>query len=156
MHKSLWSDEIKLPSFPSLDKDTETDVLIVGGGICGILCALALKSAGADCVVCEASTVFSGTTKNSTAKITSQHGLIYNSLINNFGKESAKLYLEANENAIKSYETLCKGIDCDFEKKDSFVYSLSSSGKIKNEVKALNSIGYDAQFVRKTELPFKS
>lgn len=155
MNKSLWSDETKLPSFSSLNKDIKTDVLIIGGGICGLLCALALKSAGTDCVICEASTLFSGTTKNSTAKITSQHGLIYNKLIKNFGKDSAKLYLEANENAIMAYETLCKDIDCDFEKKDSYVYSLASSAKIKSEVKALNSIGYGAKFVRKTELPFK-
>ena len=117
MNKSLWSDETKLPSFSSLNKDIKTDVLIIGGGICGLLCALALKSAGTDCVICEASTLFSGTTKNSTAKITSQHGLIYNKLIKNFGKDGAKLYLEANENAIMAYETLCKDIDCYFEKR---------------------------------------
>lgn len=40
MKKSVWTDSIKLPEFPKADKEMKTEVLIIGGGICGILCAI--------------------------------------------------------------------------------------------------------------------
>ena len=57
--------------FEQLDGDINTDVLIIGGGIAGVLCAYALKGAGVDCTLVEAKRIGSGITKNTTAKITS-------------------------------------------------------------------------------------
>lgn len=110
----------------------------------GVLCAYMLDKAGVDYTLVEASEICSGITKNTTAKITSQHGLIYSKLIKEFNLEFAKKYLEINEQAIKSYRELCKNIDCDFEEKDSFVYSLNSRRKIENELEALEKIGFKA------------
>lgn len=76
-----------------------------------------LGQAGVDYVLAEADTVCSGITKNTTAKITSQHGLIYHKLIRQFGTEKAALYLHSNQEALEKYVQLCEGIDCDFEKK---------------------------------------
>lgn len=120
----------------------------------GVLCAYMLDKAGVDYTLVEASEVCSGITKNTTAKITSQHGLIYSKLIKEFNLEFAKKYLEINEQAIKSYRELCKNIDCDFEEKDSFVYSLNSRRKIENELEALEKIGFKAEFADRLPLPF--
>ena len=144
MQKSIWQDNADLPSFPSLEGTVKTDVLVVGGGISGILCAYFLKEAGIDCVLAEKNRICQGVTFGTTAKITSQHGLIYNYLSDNFGKEIAQKYFFANENAVKTYEELCQNIDCDFEKKQSFVYSKDDMEKIEKEVKVLSSIGADA------------
>ena len=73
-----------MPEFPNLQRDIKTDVLVVGGGIAGLLCAFELKNAGVDCVLIEADRVGSGTTMHTTAKLTSQHGLIYNYLLNSY------------------------------------------------------------------------
>ena len=97
--KSVWSIETKASEFESLKGDIKTDVLIIGGGITGLLCAYMLKSAGVDCVLAEADKICSGITKNTTAKITYQHGLIYNEMINRFGADTARLYFEANQKA---------------------------------------------------------
>ena len=78
----------------------------------------------------EAETVCSGVTRNTTAKITSQHGLVYSGLIRRFGVERAQMYLNANESALQEYRALCAEINCDFEEKDSFVYSLNGREKI--------------------------
>ena len=91
----------------------KTDVLIIGGGITGILCAYLLHQADVPYALVEAETVCSGITKNTTAKITSQHGLIYSKLIRRLGTERAKQYLQANEAALEQYRKVCGGIDCD-------------------------------------------
>ncbi len=152
--QSIWSYESSLPSFESLKGDIKTDVLIIGGGMAGILTAFMLKEAGIDYALVEAGSICGGVTKNTTAKITSQHGLIYNKIVKAYGREKAKMYLTANENAVLKYKDLCKNIDCNFEKKDAFVYSLSSRKKIENEIQALSSIGFSAQFENNIPLPF--
>ena len=98
---SLWSDTARLPRFEALDRDIKTDVLIIGGGMAGILCAYRLSRAGVDCVLVEADEICSGITKNTTAKITPQHGFIYDTLLRRFDPETAKKYLNANETALE-------------------------------------------------------
>lgn len=77
--------------------------------------------------------------QNTTAKITSQHGLIYDKLISRFGIEWAKQYLSANEAALQTYRELCRNIDCGFEEKAAYTYSLDDRSKIERELKALEN-----------------
>lgn len=156
MKKSVWSDETKLPEFEKLQGEIKTDVLIIGGGLSGILTAYFLKQKGIDYILVEGNRIASGITKNTTAKITSQHGLLYDKLIRDFGKEKAKMYLLSNQDALKEYRNLCKDIDCDFEIKSAYTYSLYDRAKIENEVSAVNSLGFPAEFQIPTELPFKT
>lgn len=101
-----------------------------------------------------------GVTAYTTGKITSQHGLFYNYLENKFGENTAKAYLETNENAIKSIKRIIdtEKIDCDFEFQNAFVYTNSEEKLeiIKKEIKTLNKMEFDAFFTEKTELPIKT
>lgn len=151
---SVWTKTAQQPSFEPLQTNVKTDVLIIGGGMAGILCAWQLQRAGVDCVLVEADRLCSGITKNTTAKITWQHGLVYDKLIRRFGPEKAKLYLESNQRALQEYGILCQGIDCEFEEQDSYVYGLDDRQKIEAEVEALNKLGCDAQFLSQLPLPF--
>jgi len=90
--ESIWTSGVERPHFESLNHDVKTDVLVVGGGIAGILCTYMLKKSGVDCVLVEANRIGCGITQNTTAKITCQHGLIYDKMIKRFGSETAKLY----------------------------------------------------------------
>lgn len=155
MHKSLWTESTKLPEFPTLNKNIKTDVLIIGGGICGILCAYFLKQSGINCVLIEKDRIAGGTTCNTTAKITSLHGLVYRDLIKNFGKETASKYLYANEEAIKKYSELCENIDCDFKTQTAYTYSMDNIKIIQEEFNALNSLGINAKLMLKSTLPFE-
>jgi len=152
--KSIWTDSVKSPSFKKLKGQINTDVLIIGGGLCGILCAYFLKQQGIDYILVEGDTIGSGITKNTTAKITSQHGLIYDKLIRSVGQEKAKMYLDANQLALSKYRELCKNIDCDFQDKNAYTYTLTDIRKIEKEVNAVKSLGLNCDFIDKITLPF--
>lgn len=153
---SLWQETEKLPSFPQLEGNAKTDVLIIGGGITGILCAYLLKQAQINYILVEADEICSGVTQNTTAKITFQHGLIYDKLIRELGTEKAKLYLQANADALKQFQEICQPLDCDYEMKDSFVYSLTNRKKLEQELQALHLLGYKAEYVSKLPLPMST
>lgn len=156
--KSIWSQTIQISERESLREDKTADIVVIGAGITGLLTAYYLQREGKKVVVLEADRIASGQTKNTTAKITSQHGLIYDLLIKDYGKEKALLYAEANEMAIKEYEKLIKEkqIDCHFEKLMSYLYSTENSEKLKREAKAAASLGIKAYFTEENPLPFKT
>ncbi len=151
---SIWSNTAKPVHFDPLKESKSTDVLIIGGGIAGILCAYKLKNEGIDCLLLEATEICSGITKNTTAKITLSHGLIYDKMIKRFGEDKARLYVEAQLKAIEEYSELCAKTDCDYETKDSYVYSLNNRKKIEKEVTALKRLGVEAEFLDTCNLPF--
>ena len=151
--ESLWEQTSTPGKFPPLDHDITTDVLIIGGGMAGILCAHQLHQAGVSCVLVEADRVGRGITKNTTAKITAQHGLIYHKLIRRFGPEQAGQYLRANLAALDQYRKLCQSLDCDFEEKDAYVYTRDDRKKLDRELDALETLGFPADFTDRLPLP---
>ena len=116
-----------------------------------------LKQNGIDVILIDAAEMASGNTKNTTAKITSQHDLIYDKLISEFGEKKARQYAKANELAIKKYKEITKErkIECEFEEKSAYVYSLNEVENIKKEVEAANKLGISAEFVESINLPFE-
>ena len=64
MLNSVWAETARIPAFPPLEGDTRTDVLIVGGGMAGLLCAYLLKRAGVDCLLVEAGRICGGISRN--------------------------------------------------------------------------------------------
>ncbi len=151
--ESIWSKTARMPEFAPLEESIRTDVLIIGGGLTGILCARMLSEAGVDCALVEADRLCGGVTGNTTAKITLQHGLIYHKMIQKFGLDFARLYWDANQAALKRYRTLCGEIDCDFEEQENYVYSTTDRTKLEKEWKALRAIGVDADLVTDLPLP---
>ena len=151
--QSIWSD-FELPQFPALNGDIKTDVLVIGGGMAGLLTAYYLKRAGVHCAVVEASRIAGGATKNTTAKVTSQHGLIYRNLIDRFGADTAGLYLEANENAVAEFRNLCRDMDCGWEDQNSFIYSAEDRAALEGELAALQSLRFPAELAEDLPLPF--
>ena len=151
--RSLWSDT-GIGAFPTLSGDIKTDVLIIGGGIAGVLCAHHLKAEGVENILIDKGRVLSGVTENTTAKITAQHGLIYGKIADKYGIGAASAYYRAQKSAMKRLSLLCSDVECDFEECDAYVYSLDDYEKIKHEFYTLEKIGAPADFTEKTELPF--
>lgn len=152
--KSLWEREAELPSFPKLEGEERTDVLIVGGGMAGVLCAWFLQKQGVRYCLVEAGRVACRETGHTTAKITAQHGLVYHEIAERYGLAAAAQYYRANQAAVEQYRELCKVIDCEWEEKDNYVYSVMNREKLEREMGVLERIRATASFAETLPLPF--
>ena len=152
--ESIWREGVFLPQFPQLKGDVSTDVLVIGGGMAGLLCAYRLQEAGVDCIVAERTRVASGVTGNTTAKLTSQHGLVYSKIAKKLGIEAAGQYLQANEEALSEFRVLCGELPCDFEEQGHTVYSLQDVAALEEELAVLSRLNYPAELVGNLTLPF--
>lgn len=150
---SIWQKTAKLPKFSSLSGNAKTDVLIIGGGIAGILTAYRLEQQGIEYMLVEKNRILSGTTAGTTAKLTYQHGLIYDKLIKTCGMETAKGYYQANKEAFEALKALAAAVDCDYEEKDNFIYTTNSPKKLESELAAMEKIGCPARLVRNLPIP---
>lgn len=137
---SIWSDSVTMPSFPSMPGSCSTDVLIIGGGIAGILCAHMLHQKHCSYLLVEQNEIASGVTQNTTAKLTIHHGLLYQKLIQQVGIESAAMYLHANQRAMQAYQELCQNISCQYEQKANFLYATHATEQLEAEARALEAL----------------
>ena len=154
--ESIWTAETKIREREALPGDMEVDAVVIGAGMAGVLSAYYLHKEGVRTVVLEADRIGSGQTKNTTAKITSQHGLLYDRIIQTMGTRKAFAYAWANEEAIDEYERLIleKGIDCDFTRCPSYLYSRTKENPLRREAVAAAKAGINASFETECELPF--
>ena len=160
INKSYWIDSTEFTNYPTLNEDIEIEIAIVGGGITGITVAELLKKQGMKVAVIEANKIVQGATGYTTAKITSQHHLIYYNLINQFGIEKAKQYADANEFAIEFIDKNIKenNIDCDFRRLTAYMYTNDDTyiDKIQKETDAALKLGLKAKYLESAPLPFST
>lgn len=139
------------PRYAPLTEDIRADVIIVGAGIVGLTAAEALAGAGMSVVVLEALRIGEQATGRSTAKVSSQHGLAYARLVRDFGEETARLYGQANQEAIDHIAGLVArgAIDCGFERKAAYLYADSSDSvrAVQDEASAAVALGLPASLV---------
>lgn len=150
---SIWENGAALPRFERLNGDIRTKTLIIGAGAAGLNLAYLLHTAGEDCTVIDSGEPCGGVTRLTTAKITAQHGLIYEKLIKTYGVDTARKYYGANTAAVEEYARICSGIDCDFERRDSFVYSQRDDEKIAAEAQAIAQCGGEPVTVDRLDIP---
>lgn len=156
--ESYWLASTGTTNHPALEQDIKADVAIVGGGMVGITAAYLLKKEGLRVAVIEAGRILQGTTGHTTAKVTSQHGLIYSKIKKYMGEERAKQYADANEAAIGMISDLIKNesIECDFHWEPAYVYTHTDSyiQEIADEASTAASLGIKASFMESIPLPF--
>jgi glycine/D-amino acid oxidase-like deaminating enzyme/nitrite reductase/ring-hydroxylating ferredoxin subunit len=136
---------------PLSGDDLKADVAVVGAGIVGLTAALMLARAGRSVVLLEAERLGRQVTGGSTAKITSQHGLIYHDLVQHRGGEAAAAYARSNEAALAwiAEQVSERGIDCDFERRSAYVYASSpeQAAALEREAEAAVRAGLPAHLV---------
>ncbi|SEB13462.1 Glycine/D-amino acid oxidase [Thalassobacillus cyri] len=154
---SLWR-ELQIETFPALSENIASDITVVGSGIAGITTAYRLVKSGYQVTLVEAGRILEGTTGYTTAKISAQHGLIYQQLEKTIGQENAKLYYQANQAAIQAIEQNINehNIACDFSYQDAFVYGETERAKkmIEKEAELYERLDIDGEKTDRVDLPF--
>jgi glycine/D-amino acid oxidase-like deaminating enzyme/nitrite reductase/ring-hydroxylating ferredoxin subunit len=149
--ESYWRDSQEFPTFPALTTDTETEVVVVGAGIAGITTAYLLAKERKKVLLLDAGRIANGTTGHTTAKITAQHDVIYDELINHFGTAKAEDYYQANMLAKKFIEDTINelAIECDFKQEDAYLYTIDDANiaKLEKEAAAYETLGINGGLV---------
>jgi glycine/D-amino acid oxidase-like deaminating enzyme/nitrite reductase/ring-hydroxylating ferredoxin subunit len=158
-HPSFWLESTADTDYPPLQGGISVDVAVIGAGMTGLTAATLLKRAGKTVAVIESKRIVRGATGYTTAKVTAGHGVIYGELEDNFGREGARIYAQANQAAVDRIVQLADevGVDCDLERKANYVYAESKNEvqSIQQEVDAARRAGLDATFVDNTALPYE-
>lgn len=141
--ESVWQQSTVIPGRPELPGNLSTDVAVIGGGLAGILTAHFLEQSGRQCVVLEANRIGSGQTGHTTAKVTSQHGPIYQKLMKYAGRKQAEQYARINQEAIERYKILIEKyhIDCEWEECPACLYTKENGKALRDEYYAAKEPG---------------
>lgn len=153
MRQSVWQEGNYCKKFPEVTKDLKTDVLVIGGGMAGILCAHKLQEAGREVVLVEAERIGSGVTARTTAVLTAQHDFLYQDMAKQFDLNTARAYLHANLNAVQSFRKMAKRIPCDFEDMPSIQFSTGQKRRLHEEMRFVNALGFPANYCTQVAIP---
>ncbi|MFD2630618.1 FAD-dependent oxidoreductase [Oceanobacillus kapialis] len=148
---SYWRETGTVKSYGELKENLNVDTVVVGAGMAGVMTAYQLANEGQKVALLEARELFSGTSGYTTAKLTAQHNLIYDELINRYGQESAKLFYQANMEGIAFIKELADkyGIDCELEEREAFVFTQKEENRNKflKEIEAYEKLGIEGEFI---------
>jgi glycine/D-amino acid oxidase-like deaminating enzyme/nitrite reductase/ring-hydroxylating ferredoxin subunit len=155
---SFWIRTTPETDYPALSGTVAADVAVIGAGITGITAAVLLKRAGKTVALIDSKRIVHGASGYTTAKVTSGHGASYSKIRKAFGQEGARTYAEANEAALERIAQFVQEdrIDCDFERRTSYVYAESSDQvpDLRQEAEVERQSGLGAMLVDETPLPF--
>lgn len=156
---SLWLNDDIPHGFSSLKTEETCGVCIVGAGITGITTAYLLSQLDLDVVLIDSHTPMRLTSGNTTAKFTFQHGLVFSKIIKKYGLEKARLYYEAQVQAMNFVSNLVKDLEipCDYKKTYAMVYAETQQQfeEIEEEYEAYKQLHIPSELVRELPLGLK-
>lgn len=114
---SLWKTFGSGSNYPQLSHKLETEVVVIGGGICGVTCAELLSDAGIDVILLEASRIGESSTANSTGNLYEVYGELLKEGYQSFGDKIGEVVKSRREAINLIEENIRKyQIDCDFKR----------------------------------------
>lgn len=156
--ESIWTESVSIQKRKRFAGEHKTEVVIIGAGLAGVLTGYMLREKGIKAILLEADRIGSGQTGGTTAKITSQHNILYQKLITMYGTAKAGHYAGFNEWAIGEYERLIKAerIHCDFKRCPAYLYSCVERDVLIKEAEVARSLGIEAEYENRCALPFST
>ncbi len=131
-HMPCWTSGEVPKKYPWLSEDEFCEVCVIGGGLTGALCALAIAEKGRSVVLITASEVGFGATACISPAVEADMGRTLTELKRIMDTDTAlDLYTMGNE-ALDELENLCKSLDategkcgykCNFKRHDSLIYT---------------------------------
>lgn len=158
---SYWHETATINTKKSTDvKNKNFDVLIIGAGLTGLNTAYLLRNTGYKIGVIEGTNLGYGVSGYSSAKITIQHNLIYDYLIENFSLNEAKQYLKANTEGLNLIKEIIheNNIKCDYKEQPAFVYAAKEDevAMLNKELEAYQKLSIDGFYTQNLNIPNKS
>jgi glycine/D-amino acid oxidase-like deaminating enzyme len=126
--KTAWQQGVTHADYPTLKGDIETEIVIIGGGITGIVTAYQLALSGRKVVVLDKGTLFkNSTTAFTTGFLSSDIDTDFSDLVWMFGERVATDLLRSHMYAIDRIEKTVKDekIGCEFERVPEYWYATS-------------------------------
>ncbi len=154
----LWLDRVptaRRPSYPRYKGDSETDVVIVGGGLAGCLAAYTFRKAGVRVTLLEADRVGQGSAA-SLGWMPEHPGVPFRALQEAHGLRAARKIWEASRRSALDAAALLRrlAIRCDLTKADSLLVARDNdqAQQLKREHQARVDAGLDAVLVNARKL----
>src|ERR1700712_4961240 len=107
----------------SLPAGRHFDVVIVGAGLTGLTTALLLTRGGCSVAVLEGRRVGSGTTGNTTAKVSLLQGSRLSAIGRQHSKETIQRYVDANREGQSWLLRYCREHDIAFQQRPAYSYA---------------------------------
>jgi glycine/D-amino acid oxidase-like deaminating enzyme len=122
-HVPIWLDRFpksRRPSFPRFRGELETDVVIVGGGLTGCVCAASFAGAGVKTIVLEADRLGAGATAGSLGLIREDFDASFQASASAHGLRAARLLWQTMRRASLDFAASIRrlGIRCDLAPQD--------------------------------------
>lgn len=159
MKQSYWiKQQQNVPQYSALTKESDANIVIIGGGLCGLTTAYYLSHIENDIMILESDQIGYGASGRNTGKITCQHGFMYRNLIEHHGFEQAQQYYKANKEALESISSIINNnqIACSFERCDSMLYTNDPARiqDIKDEYQAYLDLDIPCSYIENKTAPF--
>ncbi len=143
---------------PSLHENIQTDTVIIGGGLAGILTAYLLSKEGVSVVLLEKETIGSGVTSYTTAFLTKNIDTNISDLISYYGKPIASLVWKAHQEAIETIDHIIRQeqIDCDFMRCSNVTYAATDKefASLEKDHEAAAKLGFSTSLAKDSRLGF--
>ncbi|HXA01080.1 MAG TPA: FAD-dependent oxidoreductase, partial [Cytophagaceae bacterium] len=135
--KSLWKEAAGMKSFPKLNENKDTEILVIGGGITGLTTALMLTEAGKKVILLEALRIGDGTTGFSSGHLTTDIDEEYQNVVSDFDEDTIRLVADSRKAGINFIEETCnsKNISCDFQRIPGYWFTeiVEDTSRLKDE-----------------------
>lgn len=156
---STWQKEYTSKEYPSLTGNLKADVVIVGGGMCGITLAYLLSKAGKKVIVLEKDTLGTSISSITTAFLSTDIDTDLHDLVRTIGEDLARKVWYSHREATDKIEEIIKeeNISCEFSRVDEYLYATTKKGyeTFKKEAKWAQEFGISIDTGTGT-LPFKN
>ncbi|TDL31785.1 FAD-binding oxidoreductase [Jeotgalibacillus sp. S-D1] len=143
-------------TYPALEETITCDVLIIGGGMAGALCAEEFSHTSLKTVLVEKNSIGSGSSSANTGLLQYSNDKMLHEFIEEIGEDKAvqfyKLCLEAIEELQQVTGTLAHPVD--FIRRPSLYYASdeNDAAKIKKEYDALYKHGFEVEYYDKEKI----
>lgn len=149
---TFFSPEDFLPTHPSLKENIETEVLVIGAGLSGLLCAYELIKSGKQVTIVTANTIGDGACRFSAGIISGDGGPDFLRLRELIGQENAAAWYRLATSAVEQLEKILSdtGSKCDFQRRDQFYYTSSpkEASILREEYFVRHHLGLDCRWLK--------